>query len=342
MKARLIVVMIFALSTSIGYAWSMRTAEAGAEPQQQRRGRRIGSARPTASARDFSRFSHRSAKHAGLACSECHKVPSGDWVKAGGFPDVTDYPGHSACVKCHRTEFFRGARPVICTVCHTKVSPRGEARFSFAKPDAASQFTTVFPHDRHQDVIAALRTVRDLNLAHAAQQNGAQKYNNCTICHLTDERALVPATGEGFTPPAGTFKTEPTGHASCFTCHYQNQKPTRMECAGCHQVSPQDVLRPPVPPRVSLKFTHLNQDHVMECTACHINITAASSVRGVKPDVPISSCAGCHKTSTSRTTATVETELEARDRSATFVCTKCHTPAIGGQKVPSGHRALFK
>lgn len=340
MKVRLVIVVLFILSASVGYAWTLRGAEAGADPQN-RRGRRAGATRPAAPAKDFSHFSHRSAKHAGLACSECHQVPSGDWMKAGGFPDATDYPGHAACVRCHRTEFFRGARPSICTVCHVKVSPRDEARFSFAKPNAASQFSTIFPHDRHQDVIARLRTVGNLNLAHAAQQTNPQKYNNCTICHLTDDRALVPTAAEGFTPPAGTYKTAPTGHVSCFSCHYQNQAPTRMECAGCHQLSPQDVTAKPAPERISLKFTHVREQHAAECTTCHINITAAATLRGLKPDVPVSACASCHKTSTDRNAATIETELAERDRLATFVCVKCHTSSIGGQKVPVGHRALF-
>lgn len=340
MKARLVITVVFVVSTAIGYAWTMRGAEAGGEPQN-RRGRRTGTTRTAVPAKDYSHFSHRSAKHAALTCNECHQVPSGDWIKAGGIPDATDYPGHGSCVRCHRTEFFRGSRPSICTVCHVKVSPRDEARFSFAKPDAARQFATIFPHDRHQDVIAAAHSKRDQNLAHAAQQTNPQKYNNCAICHLTDDRALIPVAAEGFAPPAGTYKTAPAGHASCFSCHYQNQAPTRMECAGCHQLSPQAMPAKLVPERISLKFTHVREQHVAECTTCHINITAAANLRGLKPDVPVSACASCHKTSTDRNAATIETELAERDRSATFACVKCHTPSIGGKKVPVGHRALF-
>jgi hypothetical protein len=258
-----------------------------------------------------------------------------------GYPDVADYPNHAACVRCHRTEFFRGARPVICSICHTKTSPRDEARFSFAKPSGTTQFTPIFPHDRHQDVIAAIPAMRGSETAHAVPQTNPQKYNNCTICHSDETRVIVPANAEGFTPPVGTFKTAPSGHASCFTCHWQNQQPTRLQCAGCHQLAPQDLPVAPPPNRTSLKFLHTREQHVKECTACHINITAAAAISDLRPDVPISSCSECHKTSTAKNVVTLEIEVAARDKNAAFTCVKCHTPTIGSRPVPNSHRALF-
>src|SRR6185503_8144817 len=86
--------------------------------QKQRR-RTPPAARATnRSAIDYSRFSHATTKHQAAACNTCHKAPTENWKKVRDFPDIADYPGHDACVSCHRPQFFRGARPVICTVCH--------------------------------------------------------------------------------------------------------------------------------------------------------------------------------------------------------------------------------
>src|SRR3569832_601573 len=111
---------------------------------------------------DYSKFSHSTQKHR-AACNSCHKIT---------FPDIKDYPNHDACVSCHRPQFFRGARPPICSVCHSKTSPRDDVRYAFRNPSAALQFAIEFPHDKHQDAIALLR------FAHPSQN-----YNNCTICH---------------------------------------------------------------------------------------------------------------------------------------------------------------
>src|ERR1041385_4349823 len=91
------------------------------------------------SAADYSDFSHATKKHQ-ASCSTCHKIT---------FPDIKDYPNHDACVSCRRPQFFRGARPPICSVCHTKTSPRDEARLPFRNPAATRQFAIEFPHDRH-------------------------------------------------------------------------------------------------------------------------------------------------------------------------------------------------
>src|SRR5215210_5132281 len=89
--------------------------------------------------RAYNRFAHSSAAHRKQSCSECHKSPTGfsSAVTASGeryrYPDITDYPDHDSCTDCHQQQFFRGARPAICSICHTKVSPRDKARFTFPK-----------------------------------------------------------------------------------------------------------------------------------------------------------------------------------------------------------------
>lgn len=303
-------------------------------------------------AKNYSAFSHRSVKHKSLACDACHKAPTENWVRASGIPDVADYPTHESCTSCHRAEFFRGARPVICSICHTKVAPRAKERFVFSKPGQPSQFSTIFPHDKHQDVIAAVAadsSTSEWVSAHSSirrsskQEKPAQVYNNCAICHVAPTE--LPKTGapfpDNFQPPNGTFKNSPIGHASCFNCHWKAQQPASNQCAGCHLLSGVDVATLFVPQRKSLKFTHTREQHIAECTTCHVNITRASSLRGLQPDVPISACSSCHKTSTDASIATIETEYEQRNRTPSFVCAKCHVSDVGRLALPSSHRAIF-
>lgn len=257
---------------------------------------------PCLSVADYSKFSHSTQKHQS-ACNTCHKITS---------PDIKDYPSHDACVSCHRPQFFRGARPAICSVCHSKTSPRDEARFAFRNPASTLQFTIEFPHDRHQDVIALLR------FAHPPQQ-----YNNCTICHA---------------PRTPTFKAVPTGHASCFNCHWKSQQPVADNCNGCHKLT---TPHAPIDQhsRISIKFIHEGggerKQHVAECTTCHINITKAATLRGLKPDVPITSCTECHNKDGLR--QDLSKELTAIDKDRAFVCAYCHAPNVGSLDPPASH-----
>jgi len=260
---------------------------------------------------DYTKFSHSTQKHQ-AACSTCHKVPTKEWAKTSAFPDITDYPGHDACVSCHRSQFFRGARPPICSVCHSKTSPRDDVRYAFRNPASKRQFAIEFPHDKHQDVIALLR------FAHAPQN-----YNNCTICHASR---------------TATFKAAPKDHASCFNCHWKSQQPVADNCSGCHKLTTPYTSNDQAS-RISIKFVHdgggERKQHVAECTTCHINITKAASLRGLKPDVPITSCTECHNRDGLR--QDLSKELVAIDKNRGFVCTYCHAPNVGSLDPPASH-----
>lgn len=293
---------------------------------------------------DYSKFSHATAKHQ-LDCNKCHKGPTDNWRKVRGFPDTADYPDHDACVSCHRSQFFRGAKPPICTVCHTKTSPRDDARFTFRKPEGQRQFGIEFPHDKHQDVIARLspqkqptETVRFMRVSLLYSDDKTKTYNNCTICHATSVTAPgAPATGwlDNFVADAATFKTSPTNHAACFNCHWKEQEPINNNCAGCHRLAQKPFLVDFSPKRISLKFRHQREQHIAECTTCHINITKAASLRGLKPDVPITSCTECHNKDGLR--LDVSKELEAMDKNRDFVCIYCHTSDKGRLDPPPSH-----
>jgi Class III cytochrome C family len=295
---------------------------------------------PATRATDYSKFLHSTAKHK-QACNTCHKIPTRNSQKVRGYPDTADYPDHEACVSCHRAQFFKGDRPLICTVCHTRVSPREDARLPFRKPDMLRQFSIIFPHDKHQDVIARFRDdapARFVRASFIGPADQVKTYNNCAICHLTWPGVpAAPASGwlDNFSPPAATFKSSPANHASCFNCHWKSQQPVNNNCAGCHLLADKPLPSDMLPRRISMKFRHEREQHIAECTTCHINITKSASLRGLKPDVPITSCTECHNKDGLR--LDVSKELEAIDKNRDFVCVYCHTSDVGRLDPPPGH-----
>jgi len=325
--------------------------------QKRHRPARKTTATVKAAAVNYSRFSHSTKKHQG-ECNTCHKVPTGNWKKVRDYPDVADYPSHDACVSCHRPQFFKGAKPVICSICHSKVSPRDDARFAFRNSATPRQFLIEFPHDKHQDVIARLlprfQTVERSLFVRASFGYSSpidekkKRYNNCEICHVPRTTAAVaPPSGwtDGYIPPVDTFKTVPDSHASCFNCHWSGQEPTRHNCAGCHKLTNAPYVPSASMERISMKFRHDGggdrKGHAVpptECTVCHINITKAATLRGLKPDVPITSCMACHQAPGLR--QDVSEELEALGKNREFVCVYCHTSNIGQRDAPAGHYVI--
>ena len=327
---RLIIVALFLLCSLFSVSAQRRPTTRRTQPTK-----------PTAI--DYSKFSHATQKHQG-ACNTCHKIPTDNWQKTRAYPDITDYPGHSACVSCHRPQFFRTDRPAICSVCHTKVSPRDDARFAFRKPNSLLQFSIIFPHDKHQDVIAQLQqpfVFRRVSFNHRVDDK-AQLYNNCTICHVQQTDAPRPpnnAWADGFVPDTASFKTAPSSHASCFNCHWKSQPPIASNCAGCHARAANPYIAANNPVRISLKFNHERggekKNHVAECTTCHINITKSATLRGLKPDVPITACTECHNKDGLR--QDVSRELVAIDKNPAFICVYCHTSEVGKRDPPTRH-----
>jgi hypothetical protein len=316
---------------------------------------------PRATASKYSAFLHSSEKHKSLGCNDCHKIPTA-WTAKREFPDAADFPDHDACVRCHRQQFFTrqaiiGTGPAICTVCHVRAAPREGGRFAFGNPNNSNQrmkpkderqFVIEFPHDKHQNAIASLHRSRnrELRFIQALYFRGGlddtkPDYNNCSICHVTNASGITSTWADAFTPANGTFKTRPHAHDACFACHWKNEKPAADDCGGCHKPAA-TFLAVNTPKRISLKFAHEGGkgEHVMECTTCHINITRASTLRGLTPDVPINACASCHRDSKKTTypkAVTIETELEQFKKSGN--CTYCHTSDVGKKQPPPSHDA---
>jgi hypothetical protein len=338
---------------------------------QKRRPRQVSAATPQpaprSSATRYSAFLHSSEKHKGLACNACHKVPT-EWTAKRDFPDVADFPNHDACVRCHRQQFFTrqafiGTGPAICTICHVRAAPREDGRFSFGKPNVAGQaakpkderqFTIEFPHDKHQNVIALLRRHRTseqqpsfVRATFFTLDEKKPDYNNCSICHQPNNNTnIVPLVRptDASAQMNRFFKTMPHSHDTCFNCHWKNQKPTGDDCAGCHKPAA-TFMGIDLPPRKSAMFSHEGGkgEHVMECTTCHINITRASTLRGLTPDVPIAACATCHKDNKKTTYPKITTiDEELAQFNKTSSCTYCHTADVGKKKPPPSHEAAVQ
>jgi len=149
---------------------------------------------------------------------------------------------------------------------------------------------------------------------------------------------LAAASSDTFVPTAGFLKGNPSGHASCFACHYTGIKPAANNCAGCHTLtapySPSATLE-----RYSFKFDHNSKSHAVgDCMTCHIRMASNGDLKNLKnADVPILACTSCHNHSDD-----LAKELNARAASTdakqpAFQCNYCHTTAVGRFPVPSSH-----
>ena len=374
--------------------------------------RRSGQRRPAAksnpkAARDYSVFKHedhrKDAKGKPLECSACHLISSPgqpDRISAKTKPESkSSFPYHDSCFGCHREQVYRGDKPQICSVCHTRVSPRATANDlyeHFPSPKRgdviAREFPGYYPHGLHESVFALNRS-DDLNrrglfvntsFARIATEDSTRDI--CATCHFTDDRGTMPLPASVQADvtlkhiEGDTFRTIPgfgseNGHATCFNCHWQVQKPTHNDCNGCHLAATDyktralTIIQPPalsanainwfrgwpkdVPKRFSLKFRHNTHtrspdgsevnNHDLGCTTCHINIAQMTTLNIPKADVPIAACGPCHSSLKSistgpSTSETIYSEItNKQDATRKYTCVACHTPVIGREQPPCTH-----
>lgn len=295
----------------------------GAEAQ-----RRVQTRRPArglvAPARriDYSKFSH--VTHVTiqkLACDSCHKFPTKNWkdVRKGeaAFPDVAEFPEHSACINCHRSQFFARERPApaICSNCHVNATPRDTARFLFPslrdvsdsklKTRAfVSEFAVGFPHDKHVDVVGEQRRLRDAQLLDAAWnvslQQGDQS-KSCRVCHQlyqpqgksSEEYVTTPPKnlGDSFWLKKGTFQTGPNSHTTCFTCHSSDGIPPEpKDCQLCHALVKPEQLKFDYDPRLAADMG-ITDKTILDRWTTRLSAGAYRHEGGMHPDV---SCTSCH------------------------------------------------
>lgn len=316
-------------------------------------------------------------------CKSCHALPEKNWAaprrdKLEPFPDVTTFPYHTSCFGCHTRDIYsRGGS--FCGTCHVVASMRaagGRGILAFPVRSHPTQFTTLFPHNVHQDLIAVNTRGSGFAPAHFVKasfglsetlkqddKSAKPSFYNCAICHETATQTpklgsreidalksfgmIIPDTFESPIIPA-FFKESPENHASCFNCHYQfkNLPAGKQSCAGCHELT-KPVFDKNVTQRYSLKFNHDRVGHVeKDCMSCHLRIAQNNDIRTMKDaDVPVMACRQCHATQESeRFKNILNIEIDARDASIAknekpiFQCTYCHTSAVGRFDIPASHR----
>src|ERR1700674_3612438 len=102
MKRPHLILITLLLVTAAFFASPERFWSAGGASGQRRKPRKIKRPQPSARSKiDYSKFSHATKQHQ-QPCTSCHKIPTANWTKVRGYPDVADFPGHDACVRCHR------------------------------------------------------------------------------------------------------------------------------------------------------------------------------------------------------------------------------------------------
>ncbi len=308
LKPPLFASVVVALLLTLGFNSNARrrsvTLESQRPAQRQRPKAKVATAKQPRI--DYANFSHQThVIQQKLACDSCHKFPTKNWkdVRVGdaAFPDVAEFPDHSACLSCHRQQFFARERPapLICSNCHVANSPRDTTRFLFPslgdvvdgnrkRRDVISEFAVSFPHDKHMDVIGSnvpsFQTNSPFHFINASFRQAKPKPLSEPGAVATGRRTML-----GFGPVA-------TALGSDFAPPGQESDPKL--CVICHQTyrpqgdSPEEyVTKPPktLGDAFWLKkgtFKSIPVSHA-QCAACH------NTEAGIEP-AP-SKCDVCHK-----------------------------------------------
>lgn len=378
---RITIATFFVAPLALAFFLANNPAETASAQTKRRTTTGVNTARPSR----YSQFSHAVAAHK-MECSACHQFPSQNWKtvrpEADAFPDITEYPKHESCLNCHKQQFFRGAKPPICSVCHINPSPRDSRRHPFPNPreifdaslkgrSAISDFDINFPHAIHVDIVSQLRRTSSpfQNASFAAERRAEE---SCSVCHKTlhpqgdggDEYMTKPPAdlGDGFWLKKGTFKSSPTGHATCFTCHSADSgmSPSPMNCGTCHalkQKMPPPDFDPALASKMGVtekvvldawrerdssgKYRHEWFSHAeLSCSTCH-NVEKMNTLDPATKKVSLASCSTCHATATVDDGGALNFEAEAKQKDPKFECTKCHI-VFGRQTMPASHVEALK
>jgi hypothetical protein len=392
---RLVTFLMIGLALSLMPAMAVSLAAVGPQtrPQTPRRRTPRTQQKPRTNYAEFSHTTHVTKEK--LKCDTCHKFPTANWkeVRKGdaAFADIAEFPQHSACLNCHREQFFARERPAprICSNCHVAVTPRNTVRFLFpslgdvtdpSRPrrDSVSEFAVHFPHETHLEVVSRNTLFNEPRFVVASWKSRQQKPPpaNCGVCHQTyqpqgqssEEYMTKPPKdlGDAFWLKKGTFKTIPTSHTGCFTCHNAESgiTPVSSDCQTCHKLANSAVqinsdFDPRMPAMMQISdrtilsawrerisagaYRHEGGAHPdLACTDCHaparMNTVDAQTLK-----VPVSSCGGaegCHATATLDEGGILNFEIDQKKKNPSFVCTKCHI-TFGKQGVPASHVSVI-
>ncbi len=217
---------------------------------------------------DYSKFLHTSARHASIACANCHE-------RSADNSPTPRFPGHKACSNCHLTQFVTPAVP-MCLICHTDTRGANPPLRSFpARFD--ENFNVKFDHAQHMTA-------------------AARPKNGCAACH---DRPIL--RGAGLSIPANL-----EAHRQCYSCHTPASKNfAGGEMASCGVCHDQKRYAPTPANARSYRYAFSHADHGprqrLQCSGCH-NLTAGApqarqvSSPSAREHFPARgmSCATCH------------------------------------------------
>ena len=320
------------------------------------------------------------------SCLTCHKEQF----------FARERPAPSICSNCHIAVTPKDTARWLFPSLGDLTDPKLKRR------EFVSEFAVGFPHDKHIDVVGVNLMPpspfgRGLGeglsrrkpsppppLPAGEGSNGRLFVNvtfqdkkpappkSCPVCHETyqpqgkssEEYVVKPPKdiGDNFWLKKGTFKTVPTSHTICFTCHNADSDiaPEPKNCEVCHKLAAPMQLKTDFDPTLAAKmgadsvmlarwsrrisaggFRHEGGEHPdLSCLNCHKVDTAAFSTIDPKTiKVPVKSCGGtdgCHTTTTVDEGGALNFEIDSRKKDPKFVCTKCHV-TFGNEPVPENH-----
>ena len=244
--------------------------------------------------RDYSNFSHRSARHAALACASCHQRPADNSA-------TPVFPGHKACTDCHLTQFTT-REIAMCSICHASVETASAPLKNFPA-NFTESFNVRFDHAQHMS--GAARPEKNCAACHAPARRGValsipvglSAHNQCYSCHTPNSRAAAgrDLASCGVCHAPAPYRRTPT-NAQAFRAsfsHAQHGARQRLACADCHSIT----ANLPQSRQVSVPRTaqHFPTVRAQSCMTCHDGRRAFG-------DADFQDCKRCHRGQTFRLT----------------------------------------
>ena len=237
---------------------------------------------------DGAQFSHRTERHASLACNSCHARPDNS--------PTPRWPGHKACTDCHVQQFVtQGGQ--LCLVCHANVEGGNPPLKAFP---GLADFNMRFDHAKHLE--GGARPEQGCASCHQPARRGvaltipagASAHENCYSCHTPQARGSAGDIASCSTCHAqGGYRRTPTtarAYSVSFS-HAAHGARQRMSCDDCHSVragaGQGRQVTSPQPTQ------HFGSARARSCMTCHDNRRAFGGD-------DFADCKRCHKGQTFR------------------------------------------
>ena len=236
---------------------------------------------------DYSKFIHRSQRHASIACTSCHARNDNSTTPR--------FPGHKACTDCHLAQFTTPNVP-MCVICHANVNSGNPPLKEFPSRFNES-FNVKFDHAQHDT-------------------GAARPQSGCSACHGRPVSRGV----------ALSIPTSIAAHSQCYTCHTPSSKSNSgREIASCGVCHDQRAYSRTSTSARSYRFAFSHAKHgprqKLQCVSCHTLTAGLPQTRQVSSPAPAAhfpvgrmNCLNCHNG-----TRSFGGDLAFKD------CKRCHT-----------------